>query len=112
MTSNESAGPAVELLYFEGCPNHEALLPHLHELLAECGVTSPISLIEVVSQEEAERMEFFGSPTLRIDGADVDSSAIGRTDYGLQCRLYTTDHGTQGTPTNQMIYRALGVSHS
>jgi hypothetical protein len=55
----------LEVLYFDGCPGHEALMPRLRELVAEVGVDAPIELKRVESVEAAERERFLGSPTLR-----------------------------------------------
>jgi hypothetical protein len=93
----------VELLYFEGCPNHERLLPRLNELVAGAGV----ELRRVESIEAAERERFLGSPTVRIDGVDVDPGAADRTDFGLKCRLYRSDEGTSGLPPERWIRDGL-----
>ncbi|MBS1881317.1 MAG: hypothetical protein JST31_17520, partial [Actinobacteria bacterium] len=55
----------VELLYFDGCPNHEALPALLAELFAEHGVEADLELRRVESIEEAEHERFLGSPTVR-----------------------------------------------
>jgi len=78
----------VEVLYFDGCPSHGALMPKLRELMEEAGVDVPVELRRVESVEAADRERFLGSPTLRIDGQDVDPPASERTDFGLKCRLY------------------------
>ena len=67
----------IELLYFDGCPNHEAFLPHLRELLSRERRTEEVRLRRVESPEHAERERFLGSPTLRIDGRDVEPGAGG-----------------------------------
>jgi hypothetical protein len=97
----------VELLYFDGCPNHEAFLPHLRELLDRVGIAEEIRLRRVESPEAAERERFLGSPTLRVDGRDVDPGAAGRTDFGLKCRLYRTEAGTAGVPPDEWVLRSL-----
>ncbi len=61
-----------EILYFAGCPNHEALHGRLCELMSEAGVHAPIELRAIESAEEAQRERFLGSPTLRFDGEDAD----------------------------------------
>jgi hypothetical protein len=98
---------SVELLYFAGCPHHEAFLPHLRGLLADTTSTTSIRLVEITSDEDAYRRQFLGSPTLRINGVDVDPSAAERTDYGVQCRLYRTEGVTRGTPPDSWIIQAL-----
>ena len=97
----------VELLYFDGCPNHEALLPRLRDLLAEEGVDERVELRRVESIETAERQRFLGSPTVRIDGQDVDPGVSERSDFGLKCRLYRSDEGVSGTPPEQWIVDAI-----
>lgn len=97
----------IELLYFDGCPNHDALAPHLRELLVEAGIDATIELRSVETVEDAERERFLGSPTIRVDGRDVDPGAAAREDYGLKCRLYATDQGLRGTPPDSWILAAL-----
>jgi hypothetical protein len=98
----------LELLYFDGCPSHEALLPHLRALLADAGVSPRIELRRVETLEDAERERFLGSPTVRVDGRDVDIGAAAREDFGLKCRLYATDEGLRGTAPDVWILDALG----
>jgi rhodanese-related sulfurtransferase len=83
----------VELLCFDGCPGFAELLPRLRELLASEGIEEEVELRLVESAEEAERERFLGSPTVRIDGEDVDPTAKDRDDFGLECRLYRTRGG-------------------
>jgi len=97
----------VELLYFEGCPNHERLLPRLNELVAGADPGAGVELRRVESIEAAERERFLGSPTVRIDGVDVDPGAADRTDFGLKCRLYRSDEGTSGLPPERWIRDSL-----
>ena len=102
----------IEVLYFDGCPNHEAVLPKLRELVARSDVAADIQLRRIESPEAAERERFLGSPTLRVDGRDVDPTAEQRTDYGLRCRLYATGDGLRGTPPDEWILDALGTEVS
>lgn len=97
----------VEILYFDGCPNHEALLPHLRELLESDGAAAAIELVRVQDAEAAERERFLGSPTVRIDGQDVEPGADERTDFGLKCRLFATPAGMRGVPADEWVLTAL-----
>jgi hypothetical protein len=97
----------IELLYFDGCPSHEAFLPRLHELLARAGVDSCVQQRRVQSVEDAQRERFLGSPTLRVDGVDVDPGAGRQTGFGLRCRLYPTAEGLQSTPPDEWVLAAL-----
>jgi hypothetical protein len=97
----------VELFYFDGCPNYEALLPELRELLAQEGIEEEVELRRVEAIEEAERERFLGSPTVRVDGSDVDPGAAEREDFGLKCRLYRSAEGTRGVPPREWIVAAI-----
>ena len=97
----------VELLYFDGCPSHKALLPRLHELLARADLDVPVRQRRVESEAAAQCERFLGSPTLRVDGVDIDPGAADRTDYGLKCRLYPTEEGLSGTPPDEWVLNAL-----
>lgn len=101
----------IEVLYFDGCPSHEALLPRLRELMAQAGVDAPVRLTHVNSVEAAERERFLGSPTLRIDGEDVDPTASERSDFGLKCRLYPSAEGLRGTVPDELVLAALTRTH-
>jgi hypothetical protein len=97
----------IEVLYFDGCPNHELFLAHLTGLLAREGVADPVRMRRVEDDTAAQVERFLGSPTLRIDGRDVDPAAASRRDYGLQCRLYLTDEGSRGAPPDSWVLAAL-----
>lgn len=102
----------VEVLYFDGCPNHEALLPHLRELLSSAGAAADIELVRVEDVDAAERERFLGSPTLRIDGEDVEPGAGQRSDFGLKCRLFATPDGLRGMPADEWVLAALERAHT
>jgi len=97
----------IELLSFDGCPNHERLLERLPRLLAGAGVTVPVTVRTIADAEAAEHARFLGSPSLRIDGRDVEPDSARRTDYGLKCRIYHTAAGISGLPPDEWILAAL-----
>lgn len=97
----------VEILYFDGCPSHEAVMPRLRQLMDGAGVQAQVELTRVESTEAAEHERFLGSPTLRVDGQDVDPTAGQRTDFGLKCRLYAGADGLQGTIPDEFVLAAL-----
>lgn len=82
----------IELLYFAGCPNYQRALTALQEAVALAQLHASIDLVAVETQEEAERQQFYGSPTIRINGVDIappDHSAL----PALACRIYRTAEG-------------------
>lgn len=105
-------GITIEVLYFDGCPNHQALVAHLRELLDGAGVDAEIELRRIGSEEQAQRLRFLGSPTVRVQGRDVEPDAEARSDYGLGCRLYRTAGGIAGAPPDALILAALAAKPS
>ena len=97
----------IELLYFDGCPGYEALLPALRDQLAAEGIEAAIERRRVETIEDAERERFLGSPTVRIDGEDVDPGAGEREDFGLECRLYRSADGVSRMPPPAWLKAAL-----
>ncbi|HET9103880.1 MAG TPA: hypothetical protein VFN55_11055 [Solirubrobacteraceae bacterium] len=97
----------IEVLYFDGCPNHEALLPRLRELMRKAAVQAPIELVRIESDAAAQSAGFLGSPTVRINGEDVEPGASRRTDFGLKCRLYATPEGIRGSIPDDLLASAL-----
>jgi hypothetical protein len=101
----------IELLFFDGCPSHKAFLPRLRDLLEHAGVNDSIEQRRVATHADAQRERFLGSPTLRVDGADVDPRARDRTDYALKCRLYPVAGRLRETPPDEWILEALRQRH-
>lgn len=97
----------IEVLSFDGCPNHEQLLVRLPRLLEREGIDAEIVLRNVPDDEHAQRERFLGSPTIRVDGRDIDPGAADRDDYGLKCRIYQTPAGLTGLPPDQWIIDAI-----
>jgi hypothetical protein len=98
----------VELLYFDGCPSYERLLPRLRELVAQADPRAQVELRRVEMNQEAERVRFLGSPTVRVDGRDVEPGAAERGDFGMKCRLYRSADGLRPLPPDDWITEALG----
>ena len=94
----------VELLYWEGCPSY----PEAQDLLGEVlGGAAEIEMREVRTQEEAEALRFPGSPTIRVDGSDVDPEGAS-TRPSLSCRIYRLPDGRiSPVPSREMLEAAV-----
>ena len=91
----------VELLYADGDPAAMTARQNLVEVLTEDAFETPIQMIAVASVEDAELLEMRGSPTIRIDGADIDPEAS--APIGLAAR----DYGDGPVPSKPLIRRAV-----
>jgi len=102
----------IEILYFEGCPNHGPALQRVQELLKEEDIHAEISEVQVSDQVVAREIGFLGSPTVRVNGIDVDPTARQARDYGMMCRTYVSRVGREGVPSREMIRQALRNAES
>jgi hypothetical protein len=101
----------VEFLAREDCPNRGMALHVLERAIAESGVHVTLKVVDVKSEAQAQRRQFLGSPSVRVDGIDVEPGACGRTDFTLACRLYRCGQGgLQGWPDASWIRGALLVA--
>ena len=102
------AGPMrVELLFWDADPEYMAARQNLVEVLIEDAFETPIQMVAVTSPADAEFLGFPGSPTIRIDGADIHPDGAGEP--GLYLRTYPADDGgpAQRTPSKRLIRRAV-----
>jgi len=97
----------VEILYFEGCPNRGRALDVVERVAGELRLQPAIDLVEVRDAEAAARLRFLGSPTIRVDGRDVEPGAEQRGDFVLACRVYRSERGVAGQPAEDWIRAAL-----
>jgi hypothetical protein len=97
----------VEFLYWEGCPSYPEARDLLEEVLRDRGVNAEVRIHKVESKREAEELRFPGSPTIRIDGRDVDPGGANEP-AALTCRIYRLPDGrVSPVPTRQQLEEAL-----
>jgi copper chaperone CopZ len=96
----------VSILYFEGCPNHRPTVDLVGALIRDLGLDAVVEEVELTSPDEVERLRFLGSPTVQVDGLDIEPAARSRKDYAMSCRLYQT---SDGLPSRDMLLAALGA---
>jgi len=94
----------VTLLYFQGCPNWEVADARLRLLAVERpDLTVTRRLVETAA--EADRVGFFGSPSIQVDGVDVFAGP--GSQVGMACRRYLTPDGVAGAPTLDQLRAVL-----
>jgi hypothetical protein len=97
----------VELLWFEGCPNHGSAQAMVEEVAAQLGVAINIERVEVPDEATGNRVRFPGSPTIRVDGRDIEPGFGGCDECTPRCRVYATSSGLRGVPERAWIVAAL-----
>jgi hypothetical protein len=108
MVCDERGGAKMkeEILYFDGCPTYLRAEEILRGVLAQEGVEAEVELVAVNTDEEAQRLRFPGSPTIRVDGEDLFPMPD-RSQYALGCRMCATPEGLKGSPTATMLRASL-----
>lgn len=97
----------VKILYFDGCPHYGLTLALVKQVVTERGVDARVESVHVDDATDAERLRFLGSPTVQVDGADIEPAARSRTGYAYSCRMYAGS----GTPPKELIDAAIGKGH-
>lgn len=97
----------IELLVFDGCPNHEPAEQLIRDTVEELGIDADIEIINVVDNEDAVAKRFLGSPSIRINDLDLEIEENESTQYSMRCRIYRTGNGHSGVPSKQQLADAL-----
>jgi hypothetical protein len=97
----------IDFLFWRDCPSHPEARELLRDVLQERGVDAEIVEREVLTQDEAEELAFPGSPTIRVDGRDVDPAGAGSRP-ALTCRIYHLPDGrVSPVPSREQLEEAL-----
>ncbi len=94
----------IEFLYFEGCPSYKEALDNLKAALAEAGIDAEVELLNVETPEKAEGLGFYGSPSIRVDGVDLEGR---QGDPIYSCRIYEVGGRQTGAPGKDYIRKLL-----
>ena len=97
----------IDVYFWEGCPSHPEALELLSAVLAERGLETPVELHEVFTQEQARKLGFPGSPTILVDGRDIDPQGA-EAPPSLTCRVYRLPDGRPSpVPSREQLEEAL-----
>jgi hypothetical protein len=99
--------PLIEVLYVQDCPHYAATLALVERIQADLGIDAELRTSRIVDQGAAEQARFPGSPTVRVDGRDVEPGSEPATEYLVGCRLYRLEHRFAGQPEERWIREAL-----
>jgi hypothetical protein len=97
----------LELLYIDGCPNHDPTANLLHSVLETEGLRTEVRQILIRNHQDAEAYSFSGSPTVRVNGQDIENLSSHRLGVGLACRTYFVEGKSQGVPPRSLVEDAV-----
>jgi hypothetical protein len=99
--------PIIEMLYVQDCRHYPATLALVERVRAGLGIGAELRTSLIVDQAAADQARFPGSPTVRVDGRDVEPGSEPATEYLVGCRLYRLEHRFAGQPKEHWIREAL-----
>lgn len=103
----------VEVLYFKGCPNHEPAVEQVRKALSMEGLTLAVNEVEITDPAMAQKMSFLGSPSVRVNGLDIEPGARETGTFGFGCRTYADAEGKRsGLPPLEVIRQAARESQN
>lgn len=95
----------VQLLHIDDCPNTAEAEARTRGALDALGLIDvAVESVPIFSDAEAADSEFGGSPTILVDGADLFPTVHV---HSLACRVYATERGFAGTPSQALLEEAL-----
>jgi len=95
----------IEILYFEGCPSHKSTAALVKTVVSECGIAAEIIETCVRNLAQAKQAGFSGSPTILVNGTDIEPHVLPAAELG--CRLYLSRTGLRGVPPRELLQVAL-----
>lgn len=97
-----------QLLHTRGCHGYKQAMEELEMALEEAGLPARFEVILINNQVSAEKYRFFGSPTIRINGQDIDPEAVSIEKFGQEaCRPYFWRDKFYDYPPKDMILEAV-----
>ncbi len=97
----------IELFVFEGCPNSDPTEKLIRETVSKLGVDGEIEVVKVADNDDAVAKKFLGSPSVRVNGKDLEIEENETTQYSMRCRIYRTDEGQAGVPSRSLLKKRL-----
>jgi hypothetical protein len=102
----------IQLYYFDDCPSYQKALDNLKEALRSQELPQEVEMIPVTSEADAHAERFIGSPTIRINGIDIEGPEAEEKGYGYGCRIYAENGRSGGWPSVEQIRQALQVARN
>jgi len=97
----------IELFVFDGCPNNKPTEELIRKTVSELGADDSIEIVIVLDHDDAVSKKFLGSPSIRVNGKDLEIEEDSSTEYSMRCRIYRTETGQTGVPPKALLKKSL-----
>ncbi len=96
----------IRVFTFDDCPSCGAAHDLVRDTLQDLRIKADVKAVNVTNERQAKRYRFLGSPTIQVDGLDIEPAR--RNDRAsMACRLYRTPGGMAGVPPKDLLREAL-----
>ncbi len=96
----------IDVLYFEGCPHATDALKLVKDVLKRLNIEAEVEFVKVNNPEEAEKLRFYGSPSIHINGIDLEEGEENRKPL-FGCRVYQSENGFSGLPPEELFIKKI-----
>ena len=79
----------------------------VENVLADHAVEAEVREVEVRDPADAQSKRFLGSPTIRVNGIDIESEVAHREIFGMVCRIYRDGAAFRSVPPRHLIESAM-----
>jgi glutaredoxin len=97
----------IQVFTSPSCSHGEAAVVTVKEYLAEAGVEAEVEEVVTANFEDAKNVRSLGSPTVRIDGVDIEYGTTEPQEFTSECRYYNTAEGWKPSPPGHLILGAI-----
>jgi hypothetical protein len=106
-TDRPTDRPVIEVLHVQDCPHYRQALALVQQVRAEVGIDAELRTTLIPDQAAAEQARFLGSPTVRVNGRDIEPGAAWNSEFVHGCRLYRGEHSLRAPPEEDWLRQAL-----
>lgn len=107
ITQTPSKTIKIDILFIEGCPGFISTAQYIKDIIADERIDAEITFILIENNEDARRLHFLGSPTVRVNGMDIEKDLRFTKDYDVRSRIYYAEGNKFGYPPKSMIKDAI-----
>lgn len=101
MANERDVPMQVKVLVFEGCPHAGEAMALVREVVGRLAPGASVDRIEIDTPEKAAALGFLGSPSVRVNGEDIERRSTSQG--SLCCRTYAGE----GVPPEWMLEAAI-----
>ena len=100
----------IDVLTVSDCPHTQQVLSLVNAILEEEHLKGHVNHVIVPDEQAAHSLRFPGSPTVRVNGFDIQPSSV--KEFGLACKVYLDGERISGVPPAALIRATLGLDHA